>query len=247
MADGMTDVAGDSGAVPAITQLQVDAQQPGETVRGWAYRNLLHNIVNLTLPPGACMTEQELAAILRASRTPVREALIQLANDGFVEITSQKGTRVSRIDADQVEDDRFMRRCLEHTIAGMVCDRLTDEDLVRLGSIHELAKIARTNHDASRFFHLDEEFHQALCVACGKARVWDTIRKFSAHLMRARLLNITSGFPEAWDTVLAQHEAILSALRSRDAEAATAATEIHLSQSGWDIAALRDRFRPYFV
>lgn len=232
---------------PTGTPLLFDAQQANETVRGWAYRILLENIIHLNLAPGTFIAEQELANILRASRTPIREALIQLANDQFVEITSQRGTRISLIDPERVNQDRFMRMCLEYRIAGLACAGMTEEWLIRLQSLHDMLKAAFKLKDAKRFFELDEEFHQNLCASCGKERIWEVIRKFSAHLMRARVLNINSGFPGEWELVLEQHEAMLQALQNRDAEAASGATEAHLSQPGWDVYSLRERFGNYFV
>ncbi len=224
-----------------------DAQQPNETVRGWAYRILLENVIHLNLPPGTFITEQELADMLRASRTPIREALIHLSNDGFVEITSQRGTRVSLIDADKVEEDRFIRMCLEQRIAGMACANLSEEWLIRLQSLYDMQKLAFRLKDAKRFFELDEEFHQNICASCGKGRLWEVIRKFSAHLIRARVLNINSGYPVEWEMVLEQHGAMLGALQGEDPEASARATEIHLSRPGWDVKTLRERFRDYFV
>lgn len=224
-----------------------DAQQPGETVRSWAYRVLLENIVHLHLPPGTFVTEQDLANILRASRTPIREALIQLAADGFVEITSQKGTRISLIDANQVEEDRFMRMCLEHRIASMACAVISEEWLIRLQSLYDMQKLALRLNDAKRFFELDEDFHRDICASCGKGRFWEVIRKFSAHFIRARVLNINSGYPRIWEEVVEQHGAIMDAMRKKDSAAASKAAETHLSRSGWDIAALREKFGDYFV
>lgn len=222
-------------------------QQPNETVRGWAYRLLLENIIHLHLPPGTFITEQELADVLRASRTPIREALIQLANDGFVEITSQRGTRISLIDAEHVEDNRYMRMCLEQKVAKLACENMSEEWLIRLQSLYDMQGLAFRLHDSKRFLELDEEFHQNIFASCGKGRLWEVIHKISGHLIRARVLNINSSYPSEWERVLEQHGEIMAAFKRRDSDAASAAAETHLSSSGWDVESLRERFAEYFV
>ncbi len=223
--------------------LRVDAQEPAETVRNWAYRVLLENIVHLRLPPGTFVTELELAKVLRASRTPIREALIQLSNEGFVVMTSQKGSRISLIDEKKVEEDRFTRMCLEHRVVGLACEQMTDEWIIRLRSICDMQAFALRAQDGQRFFELDEEFHQGIFASCGKERIWGVIKKFSAHLVRARRLNINSGFPVEWELVVEQHAAIVDALQRRDRVLAAQAVEIHLGPPGWDVSALKENFR----
>jgi DNA-binding GntR family transcriptional regulator len=222
-------------------------QQPNETVRGWAYRLLLENIIHLNLPPGTFITEQEFANVLRASRTPVREALIQLSNDGFVEITSQRGTRISLIDAEYVEDNRYLRMCLEQKVARLACETMSEERLIRLQSLYDMHALAFRLQDAKRFFELDEEFHQNIFASCGKGRLWDVIYKISGHLIRARVLNINSGYPKEWERVLKQHGEILDAFKRHDPDAASASAETHLSRPGWDVGSLRERYADYFV
>ena len=237
----------DAGDEKEGVRLVLDAQLPNETMRGWIYRLLLANIVQLNLAPGQAITEHELARTLRASRTPIREALKQLANDGFVEITSQRGTRVSLIDAAMVEEDRFLRMCLEQRIAMLAAESVSEEWLVRLRALFDMMRIAFRDNNPLRFIELDEEFHQNLFACCGRERTWGVITKSGAHLTRARVLNIKSGYPGEWEQVLVQHEAILAALDGRDPAAASEAVEQHLSRPGWNVLNLRARFSHYFT
>ena len=86
---------------------------PQESTREFVYRFLNANIMHLRMPPGTSLTEQDIATLLSVSRTPVREAFIQLSHEHLLDILPQKGTYVSLIDLDSVEESKFMRETLE--------------------------------------------------------------------------------------------------------------------------------------
>ena len=72
--------------------LELLGKEWGESVRDWTFRTILYNLVNLVLPPGSAVSENDVAAALGTSRTPVREAFIRLAQDGLLVVYPQKGT-----------------------------------------------------------------------------------------------------------------------------------------------------------
>src|SRR3712207_6293623 len=81
--------------------------------RSAVYTELRRRVVSLDLPPGAALSENELAAALGVSRTPVRESLILLAEEGLVQVFPQVGSFVSRVDPDRVADAQFLREAVE--------------------------------------------------------------------------------------------------------------------------------------
>ena len=83
------------------------------TNRRVVYETLRRKVLTLELPPGAALSENELAAALGVSRTPVRESLILLADEGLVQVFPQVGTFVSRVDPDRVRDAQFLREAVE--------------------------------------------------------------------------------------------------------------------------------------
>ena len=87
-----------------------------ENARTYALRVLQYNIINLELVPGSTVSENELSAILNLSRTPVREALIELSKVGLVEIQPQRGSYIAKIDYELIEESRFMRLVLENAV-----------------------------------------------------------------------------------------------------------------------------------
>lgn len=89
------------------------AQTNGRTSRRDIYLKLRQLVLTLELPPGAALSENELAASLGVSRTPVRESLILLAQEGLVQVFPKIGSFVSRVDPAQVADAQFLREAVE--------------------------------------------------------------------------------------------------------------------------------------
>src|SRR5699024_9920454 len=108
------------------------ARRMRETGREYALRNLKDNIIHLELKPGSMVSENELAAQMGLSRTPVREALMELSKVRLVDVYPQRGSAVALIDYDPVEEARFMRSVLEGAVVELDCDMVTEGDLARL-------------------------------------------------------------------------------------------------------------------
>ena len=107
--------------------MKVTEKRPEESLKEFAYRVLKENIVNMELEPGRLLSENEIGQQLGVSRAPIREAFSQLASQKLVEIQPQRGTFVTLIDYEYVEEVRFLRSVVEKEIAGMACGCLTEE------------------------------------------------------------------------------------------------------------------------
>lgn len=101
-----------------ITMIDLEITPPlqRETVRSYVYRMLYDNIMSLHLPPGLAMSEQEVADLLKTSRTPVREAFIHLGQDHLLDILPQRGTFVARLHTQMIREARFMRVVMEEAV-----------------------------------------------------------------------------------------------------------------------------------
>ena len=92
--------------------MTITERYASETARDYALRMLKRSIVSLELKPGMMLSENELSVALGLSRTPIREALIELGKTRIVEVLPQRGSRISLIDCDLVEEARFLRTVL---------------------------------------------------------------------------------------------------------------------------------------
>ena len=100
-----------------------------ETNREYALRVIKENIVKMELAPGSMISEQDIANELNLSRTPVHEAMQELSSTKIIEILPQRGSRVSLIDMDLVDEAIFVRSTIECAITEMACEQATSRDL----------------------------------------------------------------------------------------------------------------------
>lgn len=219
-------------------------KKQNETARQYALRVIRHKILNLELKPGQLISESEIGVRLGLSRTPVREAFKDLAAAAIVEIQPQRGTFVSLIDMEMVEEARFLRNALEKVVAGLLCDDISPEDLNALEENVLLQELAANRIDSYRFFSLDNLFHERLFKACGKVKIYDFIGGMMIHFDRVRVMNLTE-----MDVTgpLKDHKNILAAIKRKDKLTATSEMDRHLSRVNSDKIYLYDRHPEYFT
>lgn len=214
-----------------------------ETNREYAFRVIRDNIISLDLKPGSLVGEQELANELGLSRTPVHEALLELSKSKIVEIYPQRGSRVSLINIDMVEESCFIRKTIESALVEMACDMATDEDFKRLDENVKLQEFYLSNPSPEKMMELDNEFHFALYKICNKIQCYYMVRSMSIHFDRVRNMSLRSVKDLK---IVGDHNALLDALKKRDKELAKAVLGKHLSRFQFDEKDIRASFADYF-
>ncbi|WP_367565433.1 GntR family transcriptional regulator [Lacrimispora sp.] len=214
-----------------------------ETGREYALRMLKDNIIHLDLVPGSMLSENELSAEMSLSRTPVREALIELSKVKIVEIYPQKGSAVSLIDYDIIEEARFMRNVLECAVVELACKSPSKEDLLKLQENVRLQEFYMENRSSERLLELDNEFHQMLFHMTGKDQVYQLMDSITIHFDRIRSMSLEA-VKEL--KLVSDHQAIVEAIVAQDSDKAKALMEKHLSRYKIDEKALRDKYPGYF-
>lgn len=188
---------------------------------------LRQDIIVLRLTPGARMSENELARRFGTSRTPVREALFRLVDEGLVEVLPQRGTFITRISLRAVRRARFVREALEIAIIRLAAERgLSPAALGKLDDI--LAEQAAARDEPERFTEADDAFHRAFADGIDVGDVWGVLEREKAQFDRLRFLSLPNVTPVA--TLIEQHQAMLSAVRAGDVSAAERAVRTHLSE-----------------
>ncbi len=224
--------------------MQLSERLPKETARDYAIRMIRDNIVKTVLEPGCMVSENELAGEMGLSRTPVREALIELGKSGIVEIFPQHGSMVSKIDYDLVEEASFTRRVLETAVVREVCGAAEERDIRLLDESVSLYRLYLSRGDADRLLAVDNEFHRRLFVIARKRLSHELMTSLSAHFDRVRHLNAVVA---RLDAVAAEHEAILDAVRRRDADGAERVMRDHLSRYRIDRSAIEANYARFFA
>jgi DNA-binding GntR family transcriptional regulator len=200
-------------------------------------------VLTLELPPGAALSENELAAALGVSRTPVRESLILLAEEGLVQVFPKIGSFVARVDPERVADAQFLREAVELAALDDLPADL-DPDVVR--ELQEnLARQQQPGIDLEEFFALDEAFHHGLLRLSGHGRAWSTVVAAKGHLDRARRLGLHE--TESPAVFADQHVEIFQAAVDRDLTRARTTMRKHLRAVFEDVERIRARAPELFA
>lgn len=214
-----------------------------ETGREYALRTIKDNIIRLELAPGSFISENELAAEMGLSRTPVREALIDLAKVKIIEIAPQKRSVVAYVDYDMVEEARFMRNVLESAVVELVCQLRTEEDLERLDENVKLQMFHLEQGNYSGIMELDNRFHEMLFEIAQKRQAYAMIQHIAIHFDRVRSMALSSVKDIK---IVEDHAKIVEALRNRDGAEAKAVMNKHLNRYKLDEQAIRQTYPMYF-
>lgn len=182
-------------------------------------------IVRLDLAPGVFIDKKALCEQLGTSRFPVSEALGRLADEGFVEVLPQHGTRVTRIDLADCTEAMFIRRALESDGLRRIAPRIDLSLIEAINRNMQEQQVAMAHDDRIRFHECDIALHDMLLDALGYERVKTAVFAARAKLDRLRLFMCT---PQRQASTFAEHRAIVDALAARDALAAGRAMELHL-------------------
>lgn len=216
---------------------------PRESSGEYALRIIKENIVSLELAPGSQISENELAAEMGLSRTPVREALIELSKVKIVDVQPQKKSTIPLIDYDMVEESRFVRSLLECAVAELDCEMASAADLERLNENIRLQNLYLDDFYSGQLMDLDNQFHGMLFDIAKKSQVYALIQNISIHFDRVRTMALSS---VKSTKIVQDHVNLVDAIRRRDGSAARELMELHLNRYDIDAAALRSAYPQYF-
>lgn len=223
------------GSTPAIVRR--NGRPRTATAASRIYADLRAELVSLQRRPGEAISEAEIALSYGVSRTPVREAILKLSDEGLVEIFPQSGINVSRIPIAALPEAIVVRRALEETTTRMAAERATASQVLALHSILERQREADVAHDRKAFHRADELFHATIAEIAGYPGIWKLILQVKVNVDRFRQLTLPQAGRMA--TVIAEHERILSAIEAHDANRAAAAMARHIERLLGDIAAIQ--------
>jgi DNA-binding GntR family transcriptional regulator len=178
------------------------------------------------LTPGTRLVEASLAEELQISRTPVREALHKLELEGLVRPVGRRGVIVVGIDLDDVREIMGLREILESHAAGLAAHRVTATDVRSMESSLERAGQSIAAGDVEGLLRWNTRFHDTLIACSGSHRLIDIIARLRDHVIAYRLATLrVAGLPARSHQ---EHQALLDAVRRRDAEVAETLMRAHV-------------------
>ncbi|RNL87454.1 GntR family transcriptional regulator [Halostreptopolyspora alba] len=189
------------------------------------YERLRTAIISGEWESGAQLPELSLAEHYGVSRTPIREALRRLEQDGLVE-RADRGMRVRGRSPEEILEIYEVRIVLEGAVASAAAKRRTEIDLIRLRRAAEaMAELDTT--DAYAMATANRSFHETMWQASHNRTLIDLLTRLNDHLARYPATTLTR--PGRWESALAEHDAILSAIENQHAEEAAERAEHHMA------------------
>ncbi len=156
------------------------------------YEILKYEIISLVLKPGELITETEIAKRFNVSRTPCRDVIKQLASEELVEVYPQRGTYVTPINLDDLNQIVFLRHALEKSVLELLIKKdISEFDLSELNYIVLKQKhlLESENPDSMEFNKLDDLFHEKIFELAGMHSLWAIIEKVKSKYIRFRIMD----------------------------------------------------------
>lgn len=211
-----------------------------------AYDRIRQDIILCKLAPGQKLSARLLEESLGLGRTPVREALVRLGQEGLVSTIPQSGTYVSKISMQSAENALYMREHLECSVAMECCARIDQTGCETLEGILALQDKALHNRDSAAFYVHDNAFHKELYHIAGRDQVWDWVQSCNTDLQRFRWLR-TQVEELDWADIERQHIALYAAISNKDTHEAAYLTSAHLHLMSAEQDSVRAAFPCYFA
>lgn len=230
------DVARGTDLSGLIADVRLDRAAP---LRDQIYHLIRRMIVTGLLKPGDIIHEMSIAARLDLSRTPVREAIKRISDEGLVEVRAQSGTYVAPITPSEVEEAYLIRTALELESVRRAAAAFGDAHRRQLDAVTAAHRAALDRGDYAEAIARDDDFHRSIAEINGLRRLWRAVDLSKAQMDRCRFLSLPQ--PGQADATIQQHEAIVEALSARDPQAAHAAMKHHLDTSLGNSLAVLDQ------
>lgn len=213
------------------------AGHPAATAAETAHRRLKAMILDNVMPPHSQWLEAALALELGMSRTPVREAMMRLAQEGLVAVTPRHGMRVLPLAAADMREIYDVLESLEPKAAELLArQRPGPAELAPLHAACDAMEAALRATDRQAWAAADEDFHRSLLAACGNRRLAAMVMQVWDQSHRARMVTLNlRPLPEA---STAEHRAILLAIAAGDGDGARELFRMHRRRGGAELIAL---------
>jgi len=204
----------------------MDQFEPARAKSARLYAGLRAGIISGRMRPGEGMSETRLAEQHGISRTPVREVLRRLTEEGFLRVVPQIGTFVAPINLTAVKDSQFIRETLECRAVRLVADKITPDQLDLLRAHLDRQEKTIVGGDRAGFFASDEAMHRDLMRIAEHPSVWDLVASVKAQLDRVRYLSLED---DDWlSMIFGQHNEIIDSIAAGDADRAERTMQAHL-------------------
>ena len=199
------------------------------------YRTLRDQIINMELKPGSVISTQEIALSLNVSRTPVREAFLQLQSENLLEISPQRSTVVAKIDINRVMQERFIREALEVECLKRFIPMADSKTVSKMRENVELQKLAIKEQRYVDYIELDNKFHSIGYEIASETLCCSIVKKMNGHYDRMRLVSTWEG--PLVENAIYEHSKMVDYIEQKDVISCEKLLRTHLQ--GLDVHSKR--------
>ena len=203
--------------------LNMDAYLP---LRDVVFQTLREAILRGDLQPGERLMEIQLANKLGVSRTPIREAIHMLEQEGLVVTIPRKGAEVAKMTLKDMEDVLEIREALDVLAAQLACGRITEEGLAELKDKKKVFEFSLKSADVKQIAEADVSFHDVIYEATGNPKLVNLLNNLREQIYRYRVEYLKND--QNNPALIEEHEAIYHALVERDENLIIQAVQIHV-------------------
>ena len=208
------------------------AHDRSASLAGSVYNAVRNDLYDFRLAPGQRFSENEIAAQLGVSRTPVREALYRLAQEGFLQVHPKSGWNVGALDFDRFDQLYDVRLIVELAALRKLCEGTPSDDLSVLKRDWLVSARLRLT-DGKAVAVLDEQFHAALVAATGNTELARIYNDIAERIRIVRRLDFTQ--PERIARTYEEHAEILRAVLTRKTQQASMLLKAHIEASKLEV------------
>ena len=220
-------------------------RQSKENARAYAYRVLLYNIVTLELKPDDIISEKNIASSIGISRTPIREAMMELSSNGLVNVIPQKGSYVAKFNFNIIDEARFLRLTVELAILKIICKEISDKYILELKNNLMHQRLSIKHDDVSELIKLDNEFHKILFEAANKQWSYSIVNTHMIYFDRYRYLIQKNNSHR--ENIVFDHENLLESIIQHDFDSAKDIISQHLGSNPDEKDFILNLYPEYFI
>ena len=195
-------------------------------LRDIVFQNLRNAIITGELQPGERLMETQLGEKLGVSRTPIREAIRKLELEGLVVMVPRKGAQVAQFTEKDIQDVLEVRAALDALAAKIACKRMDDRTFLKLQLAIAEYSYAAKNKELQTMIEKDVAFHDIIIEATQNDKLIQIFNNLKEQVNRYRITYLKN--TEDSETVVAEHTAILEALKNKDEEMASNLASKHI-------------------
>jgi DNA-binding GntR family transcriptional regulator len=188
-------------------------------LRDQTYDIIKNMIILREIEPGKKINEEHIAKEIQVSRTPIREALCRLENEGIVTIIPRRGAFVSDLTENNVREILLIREVLEGLVVRLAVENMDSKTLQKLRkAIEKVSSIPQKDRDLINYTRSEVDFHSILLNASNNQMLKNMMEMVNAHLQIIRLRTVV--IPERAQKTVTEHQQILKAIEKGDADSA---------------------------